>query len=65
MADQATLDEIDARIAILRDNINQLIEQAAALSGAANESLVADRIAEQDEKLEALLKERDALAKAS
>lgn len=65
MADQAALDELDARIAILRDNINQLIEQAAALSGAANESLAADRIAEQDEKLEALLKERDALAKES
>jgi len=32
-----SLSELDARIAILRDNIRQLIEQAAGYSGAEDE----------------------------
>jgi hypothetical protein len=55
--------ELDDRIAILRDNIRQLIEQAAASSGAADEGRNADRLAEQNEELERLIKQRDALAK--
>jgi uncharacterized small protein (DUF1192 family) len=55
--------EIDERIAIVRENIRQLIEQAAAQSGAADEALASDRIAQQTEELERLKKERDALAK--
>jgi hypothetical protein len=55
--------ELDDRIAILRDNIRQLIEQAAALSGAEDEARSADRIAQQTEELEALVKQRDALPK--
>ena len=51
------------RIAILRDNIRQLIEQAAANSGAGDESRNADRIAQQQEELERLTKQRDALLK--
>jgi hypothetical protein len=47
----------------LRDNIRQLIEQAAASSGAADESRNADRLAEQNEELERLIKQRDALPK--
>ena len=47
--------ELDDRIAILRDNIRQLIEQAAASSGAADESRNADRLAVQNEELERLL----------
>ena len=47
------------RIAILRDNIRQLTEQAAALSGAANEERTAERIAVQNEELEGLLKEQE------
>jgi hypothetical protein len=62
MAGAATLIELDRRIDAIRDNIRQLIEQAAAYSGAADEARTADRIAEQEVKLEALLKERDALA---
>jgi predicted ATPase len=54
--------ELDRRIDAIRDNIRQLIEQAAAYSGAADEARTADRITEQEAKLEALLKERDALA---
>jgi hypothetical protein len=53
--------ELDNRIAILRDNIRQLIEQAAASSGAEDESRNADRIAQQSEELERLIKQRDAL----
>jgi hypothetical protein len=55
--------ELDDRIAILRDNIRQLTEQAAASSGAADEARNADRIAQQTEELEALIKQRDAAGK--
>jgi uncharacterized small protein (DUF1192 family) len=55
--------ELDDRIAILRDNIRQLIEQAAAVSGAEDEARNADRIAEQQDELDRLLKQRDALPK--
>ncbi len=55
--------ELDDRIAIVRDNIRQLIEQAAVSSGAEDESRNADRIAQQTEELEKLVKQRDALGK--
>jgi uncharacterized small protein (DUF1192 family) len=58
MADVSALND---RIAILRDNVRQLSEQAAATSGAANEERIAERIAQQSEELERLIKERDAL----
>jgi uncharacterized small protein (DUF1192 family) len=58
-----SLEELDARISIVRDNIRQLIEQAAANSGAGDEARNADRIAAQQDELDKLLKERDALAK--
>ena len=58
-----SLPELNDRIAILRDNIRQLTEQAAASSGAADESRNADRIAQQTEELEALIRQRDALMK--
>jgi hypothetical protein len=62
-ADPATLAELDNRIAVLRDNLLELVEQAAAYSGAADESRTADRIADQQAKLDALIAERDKLAK--
>jgi predicted RNA-binding protein len=62
-ADPELLAELDTRIAILRDNLRELVEQAAAYSGAADESRNADRIADQQAKLDALLAERDKLAK--
>jgi len=55
--------ELERRIAIVRDNIRQLIEQAAALSGAEDEARSSDRIAQQQEELERLTKERDGLLK--
>ncbi len=64
MADQpATLAEIERRIQIVEDNLRQLMEQAAAFSGAADEERNADRIADQQAKLDALMLERDALLK--
>ena len=56
-----SLAELEQRIAIARDNIRQLIEQAAALSGAEDEDRNADRIAQQQEELDRLVKARDAL----
>jgi hypothetical protein len=56
-----SLAELEEHIAIARDNIRQLIEQAAAMSGAEDEDRNADRIAQQSEALDRLMKERDAL----
>ncbi len=50
--------EIANRIAVLRDNLRQLTEQAAALSGAANEERFAERIESQSKELDDLLKEQ-------
>ena len=61
MADPATLQELDERIAIARDNLRELAEQAAAYSGGEDEARAADRITEQQEALAALLKQREAL----
>jgi uncharacterized small protein (DUF1192 family) len=47
--------ELEERIAIIRDNIRQLVEQAAAFSGAEDEARNADRIAQQTEELERLV----------
>jgi hypothetical protein len=58
-----SLAELEDRIAIARDNIRQLIEQAAGSSGARDEERNADRIAEQNEELERLTKLRDELLK--
>ena len=43
-----TIIELDERIAMIRENINELVEQAAAYSGAEDENRTADRIAEQE-----------------
>ena len=55
------LTEIEGRITVLRENIRQLVEQAAAFSGAADEELVSQRIAEQEAQLELLTRQRDGL----
>jgi hypothetical protein len=61
MTDPAALAEIEKRIQIVEDNLRQLQEQAAAYSGAADEERNAERIADQEAKLEALRKQREAL----
>ena len=58
-----SLDELNDRIAILEGNIRQLIEQAAAASGEQSEERIANRIEQQNEELERLLKERDSRQK--
>jgi hypothetical protein len=58
-----SLPELSDRIAILQDNIRQLVEQAAGASGERNEERVADRLSAQNEELQRLIKERDSRSK--
>ena len=51
--------DIDDQIAVARENLRELIEQAAAHSVAADDDLVARRIADQEERLELLTKRRE------
>ncbi len=53
-----SLEEVERRIQIVEDNLRELMEQAAAFSGAADEERNADRIADQQEKLDALMARR-------
>jgi len=65
MSNASALNDLDARIAAIRENIRELTEQAAAYSGAADEARTADRISEQESQLAELLKERAALSKGA
>ena len=58
-----SLPEINDRIAILQDNMRQLVEQAAGSSGAQDEERTSQRIAQQREQLDSLVKARDAMLK--
>jgi hypothetical protein len=60
-----SLEEIDARISTVRENLRQLVEQAAGYSGNADDELVSRRIAEQEAQLDSLTKRRAALAAAA
>ncbi len=60
----ASLMELDGRIAAVRDNIRELTEQAAALSGAGDETRASDHIAEQELLLAELLRERESLTES-
>jgi hypothetical protein len=55
--------EIDDRIASVTDDLRELSEQATAYSGAADEELASDRIAEREAELERLTKQRDELSR--
>jgi hypothetical protein len=59
-----SIEEIDGRIAALRENLRELVEQAAAYSGAADDDLMSRRIAEQEAQLELLAKQRDKLSQS-
>jgi hypothetical protein len=61
---QQTIEEIDERIATVRENLRQLVEQAAAYSGAADEELASERISDQEAELDRLKQLRDATAKS-
>lgn len=54
--------DIDERIAILNENLRELVEQSASYSGAADDDLMSRRIAEQEAELELLTKRRDELS---
>jgi len=56
--------EIDRRIAILRANLRDLVEQAASYSGASDDERMSQRIAEQEAKLASLIKQREDFAKS-
>jgi predicted N-formylglutamate amidohydrolase len=58
-----TISEFDELIAMIRQNINELVEQAAAYSGAEDEEKTANRIAEQQQKLDKLIELREALTR--
>jgi polyhydroxyalkanoate synthesis regulator protein len=62
MADPKLLIELDDRIASIREAMRNLTEQAAAVSGAASEDRMADRIADLEQQLAALQNERAALS---
>lgn len=62
MDDTSELIELDERIAIARQNLAELTEQAAAFSGAGDEDRAAERIAQQQEILDNLIRQRQALA---
>ena len=55
------LAEIDERLSVVRDNLRDLAEQAAAYSGAGDDERLSERIAEQEAKLDELTRQRDAL----
>jgi len=63
MYETLSLAQLDHRIAILRDNLRLLVEQAAAASGSQSEERIADRIAQQTDELNKLLLERDSRTK--
>ncbi|ODA68728.1 hypothetical protein A7A08_00560 [Methyloligella halotolerans] len=58
MTEPLSLEEVERRIQIVEDNLRELQEQAAAYSGAADEERNAERIADQQEKLDALRAQR-------
>ena len=65
MADsQSNIAELEKQIAEVKENLRDLVEQAAAYSGASDDELVSERITEQEALLDRLTKERDALLRA-
>ena len=55
------IEEIEARISIVRQNLRELTEEAAGDAGVASEEHVAEEIAKQEEELKSLEEERDAI----
>jgi hypothetical protein len=60
-----SIEEIDGRISTVRENLRQLVEQAAAYSGTADDELVSQRITEQEAQLDILTKRRAELTSAA
>lgn len=62
MGDFLTLAELDEKIAAVEDNLRQLVEQAAAYSGAADEERASSRIDDQQSELDRLMQLREAFS---
>ncbi|HEY4166738.1 MAG TPA: hypothetical protein VGM96_08170 [Reyranella sp.] len=62
-APSPALAEVERRIALVQNNLRDLMEQAAATSGSGSEEALSDRIGSQEAELQRLHQERDALAK--
>lgn len=58
MANNGNKEALDDQIALLRRQISELTEQAAAASGAAQEERLADMLNEKQDRLNALLEQR-------
>jgi hypothetical protein len=56
-----TLTQVDSRIAAVRENLEELVEQSAADSSAGDDDLNAARIAEQEKELAELMEFRAGL----
>ena len=54
--------DINDQMTVLRENLRELIEQAAAYTGAADDELVAQRIADQETRLALLTRRRNELS---
>lgn len=61
MPENASKQDLDDQIAIARRNIADLMEQATAASGSGAEEAIANRIEEQQDRLNTLLKQREAM----
>ncbi|MGO4671846.1 hypothetical protein AB4Z40_03020 [Bosea sp. 2YAB26] len=61
MPENASKQDLDDQIAIARRNIADLMEQATATSGSGAEEAIANRIEEQQDRLNTLLKQREAM----
>jgi hypothetical protein len=57
-----TLAEVDVRIAAVRENLEELVEQSTADSSAGHDDLNAARIAEQEKELAELTELRETLS---
>ncbi len=61
MTTPMSLEEIERAIQVVEANMRELQEQAAAFSGAADEERMADRINDQQAKLDSLREQRAVL----
>jgi len=61
MPDNVSKQNLDNQIAVARRNIADLMERATATTGSAAEEAIANRINHQQELLNELLKQREAM----
>ena len=57
-----SIEELDTYIALVRDNLRELVESSSGYSGAGDEELLSRRIADQEAELDRLMERRAALS---